>query len=90
MVGRPQIWGLAVRGEEGVVGVLELLGRELEQAMRHCGCSDITDLPPELVARARPERGLAADLALVAELRGRGILTEVEFEAAKQRILAGA
>jgi isopentenyl diphosphate isomerase/L-lactate dehydrogenase-like FMN-dependent dehydrogenase len=37
MVGRPVIWGLAARGEEGVAHVLELLGAELELALALLG-----------------------------------------------------
>lgn len=37
LVGRPVLWGLAVNGEEGAFTVLEILRRELEEAMLLCG-----------------------------------------------------
>jgi 4-hydroxymandelate oxidase len=39
LVGRPVVWGLAVRGEEGVRHVLELLTAELLLALALLGCS---------------------------------------------------
>lgn len=36
-LGRPAVWGLAADGTEGVIGVLELLRAELEQAMALAG-----------------------------------------------------
>jgi isopentenyl diphosphate isomerase/L-lactate dehydrogenase-like FMN-dependent dehydrogenase len=38
LVGRPALWGLAARGEEGVATVLEILRSELELALCLCGC----------------------------------------------------
>ena len=38
MVGRPILWGLAVRGEAGVKSVLELLRQEFDVAMALSGC----------------------------------------------------
>ncbi|HYY08934.1 MAG TPA: alpha-hydroxy-acid oxidizing protein, partial [Actinomycetota bacterium] len=52
LIGRPTIWGLAAEGEDGVVGVLEILRLELENAMALTGCASIADVGPELVARA--------------------------------------
>ncbi|HET7485476.1 MAG TPA: alpha-hydroxy acid oxidase [Solirubrobacterales bacterium] len=39
LVGRPALWGLAVGGEVGARGVLELLRSELELALALCGCA---------------------------------------------------
>jgi 4-hydroxymandelate oxidase len=44
LVGRPVLWGLAVAGEEGAVRVLEILRRELDEAMLLCGCSKISEI----------------------------------------------
>ena len=37
LVGRPVLWGLAVAGEEGAAQILEILRRELDEAMLLCG-----------------------------------------------------
>ena len=39
LLGRPILWGLAVGGEEGVRGVLEIVRAELSRAMALAGCS---------------------------------------------------
>ena len=38
LVGRPVVWGLAVDGEQGVRGVLELLRAEIALGLTHLGC----------------------------------------------------
>jgi 4-hydroxymandelate oxidase len=49
-IGRPVIWGLAVDGQAGVGNVLDLLSRELENAMALAGAATIADLTSELLA----------------------------------------
>lgn len=44
LVGRPILWGLAVNGEQGGVHVLEILRRELDEAMLLCGCTALKDI----------------------------------------------
>ena len=44
LVGRPILWGLAVAGEGGATDVLEILRRELDEAMLLCGCTRIEDI----------------------------------------------
>jgi 4-hydroxymandelate oxidase len=44
LVGRPVLWGLAVAGEEGATQVLEILRRELDEAMLLCGCTALRDI----------------------------------------------
>jgi 4-hydroxymandelate oxidase len=44
LVGRPFLWGLAVAGEEGAARILEILRRELDEAMLLCGCSRISEI----------------------------------------------
>src|SRR5215212_698235 len=44
LVGRAVLWGLAVDGEAGVVRVLDILRRELDEAMLLCGCTRISDI----------------------------------------------
>jgi 4-hydroxymandelate oxidase len=49
LLGRPVLWGLAARGEEGVVEVLELLRNELDLAMALCGTPTIADITGDLL-----------------------------------------
>jgi 4-hydroxymandelate oxidase len=44
LVGRPILWGLTVAGEQGAANVLEILRRELDEAMLLCGCTGIEDI----------------------------------------------
>jgi 4-hydroxymandelate oxidase len=44
LVGRPILWGLAVNGEQGATHVLEILRRELDEAMLLCGCTRVEDI----------------------------------------------
>jgi 4-hydroxymandelate oxidase len=63
LVGRPVLWGLATGGAAGVEQVLSTLAGELRLAMALCGAPTVTDLTPDLIARAwspSPARGPAA------------------------------
>lgn len=51
-IGRPVLWGLAHKGEEGVTNVLKLLNDELVMAMQLSGCVKIGDIKPSLVRPA--------------------------------------
>jgi 4-hydroxymandelate oxidase len=44
LVGRPILWGLTVAGELGATDVLEILRRELDEAMLLCGCTELSDI----------------------------------------------
>jgi 4-hydroxymandelate oxidase len=46
LVGRPILWGLTVNGEQGAAHVLEILRRELDEAMLLCGCTTLADIGP--------------------------------------------
>lgn len=46
---RPVLWGLALRGEEGVSTVLEMLKRELQLSLRLAGCPALRDVTRERV-----------------------------------------
>ncbi len=48
-IGRPIVWGLAVDGENGVRGVLELLRDEFDHALALCGAASPADLNPDLI-----------------------------------------
>jgi 4-hydroxymandelate oxidase len=49
LVGRPILWGLSVGGEQGATSVLEILRRELDEAMLLCGCTRLGDIDRSLV-----------------------------------------
>jgi L-lactate dehydrogenase (cytochrome)/(S)-mandelate dehydrogenase len=57
LVGRPQLWGLAVAGEAGVAHVLDIYRRELDRVMGLCGVSRIADVGRDLLF-ARPGRNM--------------------------------
>ncbi len=49
LVGRPILWGLSVNGEQGAAHVLEILRRELDEAMLLCGCTVLADIDGSLL-----------------------------------------
>lgn len=49
LIGRPQLWGLAVGGEAGVRHVIETYRRELDRAMGLCGVARIADIGKSLI-----------------------------------------
>lgn len=50
-VGRPQLWGLASGGQQGVEDVLRLLKDEFSMAMALTGCASLKDITPDLLRR---------------------------------------
>ncbi|MFC0107243.1 alpha-hydroxy acid oxidase [Kibdelosporangium aridum] len=52
-IGRPVLWGLAARGEEGVTEVLELLRAETDRAFAFCGCASVDHVACDLVREVR-------------------------------------
>jgi 4-hydroxymandelate oxidase len=91
LIGRAQAWGLTVGGEDGIVRVLDILRRELDDAMRFCGVTDIMNLDPNLVVPA-PRAGVpdpVSRLERLAALHEHELLSCAEFERAKQLILNG-
>ena len=50
LVGRPILWGLCVGGEEGAINVLEILRRELDEAMLLCGCTKLAEINRSFLA----------------------------------------
>jgi 4-hydroxymandelate oxidase len=50
LIGRPILWGLCVGGEQGATNVLEILRRELNEAMLLCGCTKLSDINRSLLA----------------------------------------
>lgn len=49
LVGRPQLWGLAVAGEAGVAHMLEIYRREIDRVLGLCGIGRIADLDRQLL-----------------------------------------
>ncbi len=49
MIGRPQLWGVSVAGEEGVARVLEIYRQELDRAMGLCGVTSIAAIDKSLL-----------------------------------------
>jgi 4-hydroxymandelate oxidase len=50
LLGRPILWGLAVAGEAGALGVLEAMRAELDHAMALAGCAHVADVTRELLS----------------------------------------
>jgi 4-hydroxymandelate oxidase len=50
LVGRPILWGLCVAGEQGAQNVLEILRRELDEAMLLCGYTTLAGIDRSLLA----------------------------------------
>ena len=57
LIGRPQLWGLAVAGEAGVAQVLEIYRREIDRVLGLCGISNIAGIGPDLLFASRPPFG---------------------------------
>ena len=49
LLGRPILWGLTVAGEEGALDVLQILRRELDEAMLLCGCTRLSEIDDRLL-----------------------------------------
>jgi L-lactate dehydrogenase (cytochrome)/(S)-mandelate dehydrogenase len=49
LIARPQLWGLAVAGEEGVTQVLEIYRREIDRVMGLCGVTSIADISRDII-----------------------------------------
>ena len=50
LIGRPQLWGLAVAGEEGVRHVIELYRKEIDRVMGLMGARSLRDLGPDCLS----------------------------------------
>lgn len=49
LIGRPYLYGLAAKGEQGVEGVISLLKKELEVAMILTGCKNIDSITDRII-----------------------------------------
>jgi L-lactate dehydrogenase (cytochrome)/(S)-mandelate dehydrogenase len=56
LIGRPQLWGLAVAGEDGVRHVLELYRREIDRVMGLMGARSLGDLGPDCLYSVQATR----------------------------------
>ncbi len=55
LIARPQLWGLAVAGEQGVARVLEIYRSEIDRVMGLSGLRSIAEIGPDLL-RSAPRR----------------------------------
>ncbi len=51
LIGRPQVWGLAVAGEAGVRHVLDIYEREINRVMALLGVARVADLGQHVIFR---------------------------------------
>lgn len=56
LVGRPQLWGLAVAGEAGVAHMLTLYRREIDRVMGLCGVASIAGIDRDILFQPRNGR----------------------------------
>lgn len=57
LVGRPWAYAVAARGEAGVAHILSIVKKEMEVAMALTGVTDVRDLGPDALFRARATLG---------------------------------
>ncbi len=60
LIGRPYLYGLAARGEDGVVDVLRIFRREIQTALTLMGCKSVGELDRSRIERARGPAGTDA------------------------------
>jgi isopentenyl diphosphate isomerase/L-lactate dehydrogenase-like FMN-dependent dehydrogenase len=54
LIGRPQLWGLAVAGEDGVLHVLDTYRRELDRVMGLLGAHTVAQIDSTRLLRLPP------------------------------------
>jgi L-lactate dehydrogenase (cytochrome)/(S)-mandelate dehydrogenase len=52
LIGRPQLWGLAAAGRDGVALALDIYRREIDRVMGLCGWSRLSQVDRSLLHRA--------------------------------------
>ena len=57
MIGRLQVYALAVAGALGVAHLLKLLRQELELCMAQAGCATLADIGPQMIFKLKEEVG---------------------------------
>src|SRR4029079_8627584 len=50
LIGRPILWGRCVGGEQVVTNVVQILRRDLDEAMLLCGCTRVDDINRSLLS----------------------------------------
>ncbi|MBM3926145.1 MAG: alpha-hydroxy-acid oxidizing protein [SAR202 cluster bacterium] len=90
LVGRPQFWGLALGGEEGVSQMLELLRKEFDLCLGYCGFTSVQEINSSVVAMPKANGSIYRDtpdeLNALSSLLKDGIITPKEYEAKKKAI----
>ncbi|HEY4164670.1 MAG TPA: alpha-hydroxy acid oxidase [Dongiaceae bacterium] len=56
LVGRPQLWGLAVAGEAGVAQMLSIFRQEIDRVMGLCGVTEIASITPDILLQTHRGR----------------------------------
>jgi L-lactate dehydrogenase (cytochrome)/(S)-mandelate dehydrogenase len=56
LIGRPQLWGLAIAGEAGVAHMLSIYRQEIDRVMGLCGVTSIAGITKELLLQPRNGR----------------------------------
>jgi len=56
LVGRPQLWGLAVAGEAGVAQMLSIYRQEIDRVMGLCGVASIAGITKDILLQPRNGR----------------------------------
>ena len=49
-MGRPQLYGAAVAGSEGIAKVVDILRTEIDRDLALLGCKDLTEVTPDLIS----------------------------------------
>jgi len=53
LIGRPAIYGLVADGKDGLLSVLDILRRELEETMHMSGCKNLSDINSSMIYKVR-------------------------------------
>jgi L-lactate dehydrogenase (cytochrome)/(S)-mandelate dehydrogenase len=51
LIGRPQLWALAVAGEDGLAHLLDVFRREIDRVMGLCGLRSLDEAGSDLLTR---------------------------------------
>lgn len=57
LIGRAAMYGLAARGKEGVVDVLQILGSEVDRVLAQIGCRSMEEVRPDHLTPPAAQRG---------------------------------
>jgi L-lactate dehydrogenase (cytochrome)/(S)-mandelate dehydrogenase len=56
LIGRPQLWGLAIAGEAGVAHMLSIYRQEIDRVMGLCGVASVAGITKDLLLQPRNGR----------------------------------